>query len=232
MGINKRYITKFQLSYNNIPETIIPIEFDKSSPYFYKEEWREVLPLFVPGVLLHSYWISNHGRIYSNIKSPYYPNGGLLIHSVNNKGYHQINLQNVNKQKIGIKVTKLMMLHFKFRPDCYTLEVDHIDTNKDHNYLWNFEWVSSRENNNRAIENETKYSNPKYLKFIQEEDLKVSETIAMLMVHEYMIGVPIINIAKRYNISINYIDYLVKGKIRPYVYTEYCRQFETDLVIY
>ena len=78
MGINTKCIAKFEEAYKDIPETIIPFEFVPTSPYYHMEEWREVLPMFVPGVVPHTYWISNHGRVYTNLRSPNYPNGGII----------------------------------------------------------------------------------------------------------------------------------------------------------
>lgn len=153
MGINKRYMKKFDEAYKNLKAITSPIEFIESSPYYHQEEWREVLPCFIPGVLPNTYWISTFGRVYSNLKSPNYPNGGIMTHSINSKGYHQINLQSIDKRKICVKISRLEMLHFRFVPGCQYFEVDHLDGNKDNNILWNFEWVNPQENTHRAIKN-------------------------------------------------------------------------------
>ena len=215
MGINKRYIEKFDQAYKNIPETIIPIEFVPASPYYHMEEWREVLPMFVPGVLPHTYWISNMGRIYSNLKSPKYPNGGVMVHSINEHGYHQVNLQSIDKKKIGVKIARLIMLHFKFVPECQYFEVDHLDGDKDNNVLWNLEWVSPQENVHRAIENGLRP-----LSCYVDNGTLLSDNDARNLFKEAFI-VEHLELSKKYNVSINYIGGLLDGSIRSYIRKEY-----------
>ena len=222
MGINLRYAKKFEEAFKDIPETIIPIEFEEWSPYYHQEEWREVIPLFVPGVLPNTYWISSMGRVYTNLRSPNYPNGGFMKPSINSKGYHQINLKSVDGNKIGIKITRLMMLHFRFIPGCYLMEVDHLDGNKDHNWIWNLEWVVPQENTHRAIKNHQRtisvycgyYDGSNLLTDIQARELYLKardgESLELL--------------CNQYNTTIDYIDGLVDGSIRPYIRKQYNSQ--------
>ena len=220
MGINKRYLEKFDIAYQDIPETIIPIEFVPTSPYYHMEEWREVLPLFVPGVKPHTYWISNMGRVYTNLRSPSYPNGGIMVHSINAKGYHQINLkaEDKNAKKICVKITRLIMLHFRFVPGCQYLEVDHLDGNKDNNVLWNLEWVNPQENTHRAIRNgqrEISYTSNENSRLLTDEEAKslfldaVSDTYFDF------------ELAEKYNVSEQYVKYIRRGSIRPYLRIQY-----------
>lgn len=224
MGINKRYIEKFNEAYMNIPETIIPIEFVPDSPYYHNEEWREVLQMFIPMVLPHTYWISNMGRVYSNLRSPKYPNGGIMIHSINKHGYHQINLQSIDKKKIGVKISRLIMLHFRFIPGCQYCEVDHLDGNKDNNVLWNFEWVSPQENTHRAIENGLRP-----LSCYVESGTLLSDYDARNLFKEAF-TVDHSELAKKYNVSENYIDGLLDGSIRPYIRKEYLNNCTNRIV--
>ena len=223
MGINKRYLEKYDKAYAGIPETIPAISFVPSSPYYDQEEWREVLPMFVPGVLPHTYWISSWGRVYSNLRSPNYPNGGIMAHSINKRGYHQINLQSVDKKKIGIKITRLEMLHFRFVPNCQYLEVDHVDGNKDNNHLINLEWVDPRENIRRAIVNKQRTiscHNDRYLG--NDESLLTDDQAKDLFLEAINRNNNQLNdLATKYNVSVDYIKGIKRGSIRPYIRVAY-----------
>lgn len=102
MGINKKYLEKYNEAYANIPETITPINFLPSSPYYHQEEWRVVSPLFIPGVLPDTYLISNTGKVFSKLRSPSYPNGSIMKPSINGHGYRQINLRSVEGKNICV----------------------------------------------------------------------------------------------------------------------------------
>ena len=222
MGINKRYLEKYDKAYAGIPATISPIEFTPESPYYHQEEWREVLPMFIPGVLPHTYWISSWGRVYTNLRSPNYPNGGEMKPSVNGKGYYQINLKSVDGKKICVKLTRLILLHFRFVPGCQYYEVDHIDGDKSHNYLWNLEWVTPQENVKRAIRNgqRTIAASSSYLK--DEDSLLTDQQATSLFFEAVNDNTGIYyDLAEKYNVSTDYVMGLINGSIRPYIKAMY-----------
>lgn len=222
MAINTKCIVKYEEAYKDLQETIIPFEFLPTSPYYHMEEWREVLPQFVPGVLLHTYWVSNHGRVYSNLRSPKYPNGGIMAHSINQRGYHQINLQSVECKKIGIKISRLVMLHFRFVPNCHLFEVDHLDGNKDNNCLWNFEWVTPQENTHRAIKNSLRTISCSKGYYNSAEDKLLNDTEARTLFYEAkVLKINKHTLMSKYKVSSQYIDNICCGYIRPYIYQEY-----------
>lgn len=223
MGINTKCIAKFEEAYKDIPETIIPFEFVPTSPYYHMEEWREVLPMFVPGVVPHTYWISNHGRVYTNLRSPNYPNGGIMVYSINQRGYHQINLKSVDGKKIGVKISRLVMLHFRFVPGCHLLEVDHLDGNKDNNYLWNFEWVNPQENTHRAIKNGLRPISCSAGYYGENHNyILLSDQDARSLFKEHVqLGISKEELSAKYNVSYQYIEFISNGAIRPYIYKEY-----------
>lgn len=223
MGINNKYISKFEEAYKDLQETVIPFEFIPSSPYYHQESWREVLPMFVPGVVPHTYWISNLGRVYTNLKSPNYPNGGIMVHSINQRGYHQINLKSVDGKKIGIKISRLVMLHFKFIPGCHKMEVDHLDGDKDNNVLWNFEWVNGQENIHRAIKNGLRPISCTVGYYGENHNyiLLTDQEARNLFREHVQFGISKEELSAKYNVSYQYIEYLSKGVIRPYIYKEY-----------
>lgn len=225
MGINKKVVEKFTKAYEGIPATKPAIEFMEGSPYYHQEEWREVLQMFVPGVLPGMYFISNMGRVYTKVRSPLYPNGGIMKHSINPKGYHQINLQSVDGKKIGIKITKLVMLHFRFVPGCEYLEVDHLDGDKDNNCLWNYQWVKPRENTRRAIvNNQRTISNRVNSYYTKSEDLLTYEQAECLYIEAYnrvLDGLSLEPLCVKYNVTFQYIRNILDGRCRPYFRKKY-----------
>ena len=221
MGLNKRYLEKYEKAYAGLPEIRGAIDFEPTSPYYHMEEWRDVLPRYVPGVLENTYKISTHGRVYTNLRSPSYPNGGIMAHSINARGYHQINLKTIDGGKTCVKITRLVMLHFRFIPGCHLMEVDHIDGDKDNNCLWNFQWVTPQENVHRAIRNGLRpvsvsagMYNEYQQKFLEDEQAKQ----LFLEAYTYKVNnLDMIEICKKYGVSLNYINGLLGGSIRPYI---------------
>src|SRR5574344_1274014 len=112
MGINKKYAEKFTKAYEGLEAMHAPIYFFKDSENYHKEEWREIIQKYIPNVMMHCYFVSTYGKVYSSLKSPKYPNGGLLIPSVNEHGYYQLNLQNQynSKERICVKINRLVLL--------------------------------------------------------------------------------------------------------------------------
>lgn len=218
MGINKKYAEKFTKAYEGLEAMHAPIYFFKDSENYHKEEWREIIQKYIPNVMMHCYFVSTYGKVYSSLKSPKYPNGGLLIPSVNEHGYYQLNLQNQynSKEKICVKINRLVLLHFRFIPGCEFLEVDHLNCDKTDNHIWNLEWVKPIENVHRAINNNCRPLSNKFaigegnlLTEIEAEELyKKANNIKD---HNYE------QLAIEYNDNVNYIKGLLNGSIRPYI---------------
>lgn len=222
MGINKKLIEKYEKAYSGLPEIRGAIDFEPTSPYYHMEEWRDVLPRYVPGVLENAYKISTHGRVYSNLKSTINPNGGIKAHSINQRGYHQIDLKTVDGGRICIKIARLVLLHFRFIPGCHLMEADHLDGDKDHNFLWNLEWVSPQENTHRAIingqraiSNNSVMYNDYPFRFLsnQEAEMLFRELYECRRDNNYDFE----EICLRYNISREFASGLLRGSIRPYI---------------
>lgn len=214
MGINKRYIDKYNEAYKNLKQRINPIEFLPGSEYYHKEEWKLVLSCYIPGVLEDTYFISNYGRIYTKLKSPSYPNGGIMKPSINNKGYHQINLRGIYGQKICIKISRIVMLHFAFIPFCQYFEVDHVDGNKSNNKIWNLEWVTPQENTHRAILNSqrTLCPSPNI-----NSRLLTDKEARDLFYDSFVLYLDPLYLSNKYNVSVQYVYYISTGVIRPYL---------------
>ena len=92
------------------------------------------------------YYISNTGLVYST-----YYNKFIIPHE-NHAGYLQVSLM-TETGRVFRKVHRLVIMCFNpiNNPELY--EVNHIDGIKYHNWIWNLEWVTSKENKHHAIIN-------------------------------------------------------------------------------
>lgn len=84
-----------------------------------------------------------------NIFSLYY--GRFLENIISETGYHLVNLNTKDGKRIQRRIHRLGMMTFNYFPGCEELQIDHIDGNKDNNNISNLEWVTGKENVNRAI---------------------------------------------------------------------------------
>jgi hypothetical protein len=95
------------------------------------------------------YWVSTHGRIYSEPKQARGAggtSGGLMSPSPQTNGYPMITLQ-CAYQKKGRTVHSLVMeVHGPQPPTPNHDVINHIDGDKTNNRLENLEWVTEAEN--------------------------------------------------------------------------------------
>lgn len=215
MGINKRYIQKYIEAYKDLPPIIRPISFLPDAPCYRQEEWREISDRYIPGIR-SGYYISTYGRIYSTIKSPNHPNGGFISCCKNEHGYYQTNLNSIDGKRICVKVSRLVMLCFRFIPGCEFMEVDHLDGDKSHNWIWNLEWVVPQENTHRAINN-----NQRTLSCSKQQGVLLSDIDARELFIRAINGEDKSILSKIYNVSEMYIKRLLSGADRPYIRREY-----------
>lgn len=213
MGINKRYMSEEILNhFSNIKTSVNGLVFEKDNPEYYAELWLPITDMYVPGILYGAYWISNHGRVYTSLRSPNYPNGGIMSPSCNQHGYLQINLKSSNGKIICCKISRLVMLHFAYVEGCIYYEVDHLDGNKKNNKIWNLEWVTPQENVHRAINN-----NLRPLSCSVNDGILLSDNDARLLYEEALRSNDYDILSKRYKVSVKYIRGLLSGSIRPYI---------------
>lgn len=109
-----------------------------------KIEWVKIPPL--DDKIKPYYYISNTGLVYS-----IYSNNFIVPH-INHAGYLQVSLMTENG-RVFRKVHRLVLLCFNPIKNYHLYEVNHIDGIKIHNYVWNLEWVTAKENKNHAILN-------------------------------------------------------------------------------
>lgn len=91
-----------------------------------------------------NYFINPFGEIINT-------RGKLLKQRKNNSGYNVINLYIKKKYKRTFLVHRLVALTFIPNPNNLQT-VNHIDGNKDHNYVSNLEWCSYSDNNKHAYD--------------------------------------------------------------------------------
>ena len=84
-----------------------------------------------------------------NIFSLYY--GRYLENTISESGYHLVNLNTKNGTRVQRRIHRLGMMTFCYFPGCENFQIDHKDGNKDNNNIYNLEWVTGKENVNRAI---------------------------------------------------------------------------------
>ena len=109
---------------------------------FYDEIWKKITIRDIRPI----YWISSYGRVY-NEESGYIMQG----HVVEN-GYVNVSFRDIYNKRLYCHVHRVLMLTFCpiDHPELYV--VNHIDGNKQHNYLWNLEWTTQLGNVKHAFE--------------------------------------------------------------------------------
>lgn len=125
MGINKKHLAIYEEAYKDLPAIIRPIEFLPGSEYYHIEEWKMMTSKYIPGLCDNMYMISSHGRIYNMITNSF------VNQCIGNHKYRTVHLKKQDGGYRGITVSRAVLLHFCFVPNCHYLEVDHIDGNKE-----------------------------------------------------------------------------------------------------
>ena len=114
-----------------------------------------------------AYLISNYGRVYSKHKK------GYLAQTTNNNGYLKVSLWKDNKGK-NEYVHRLVALAFIPNPEGFP-QVNHMDEDKQNNYVENLEWCDNSYNNTygtkRQRQGETLLNNGKTSYRVNQYDL-------------------------------------------------------------
>ena len=106
-----------------------------------EEIWKPITNEIVPNVA-PIYLVSNYGRVYNNETGNYLPKN---IYYDKDK-YITIRLKNIFGNPIFVQMHRLVILSFKGFPQDPNMEPNHIDRVKYHNWIWNLEWKTHKEN--------------------------------------------------------------------------------------
>lgn len=191
------------------------------------------------------YLISSYGRVFS-IHYMHKKDNVTELKSREDKYGYLLILIHYNHKSYGYNVHRLVALHFVENSDSTKkVQVNHKDGNKKHNYYWNLEWVTPKENIDHAWKNNlshsigeqngnNKYKESQIIKVCQmiEKDKGIKEIIEKTNVSYAMISLILrkknwINISKNFDFS-NY-SY---GKSRMNEIIKICELLEkTDLSV-
>lgn len=118
------------------------------------EYWAPITDLIIPGIAPGRYFVSSWGNTWNTYtQSPI----GLSLHK---KGYWQIQMATKTLDGSYLPITRkihvLIMKTFCWFPECDNYIINHMDSNKQNNNLYNLEWCTESENTIHAIKNNKK----------------------------------------------------------------------------
>jgi hypothetical protein len=116
-------------------------------------DFNEFKPIFSPNDDICDYYLINqNGDIFSQKSNKF------IAHITTESGYEVVTLSTKNGARIQRRVHRLVMTTFNYFPGCENLQVDHLNGVKSENNSKNLEFVTGKENVNRAIENNLRKS--------------------------------------------------------------------------
>lgn len=183
------------MNLNNIPEYQPNLLQPQNCPVYFQEIWTEITPDSDPRIKPNSYLVSTYGRVYSLLSNKF------IEGEISCWGYKRITLQSIEGKHIKISLHRIIMIEFCKVPGYKTLQVNHMNTNKLDNVIWNLEWTTGSENSlysykdgcrtapntdNYSISNKSYISNT--INDIPEKDIKLiekylSEGLDLLTIH-------------------------------------------------
>ena len=150
-----------------------PHEFPEEK---YKTEvWGFISDLEVLGIIPNRYKLSTYGRLLDTETGKIYPTGNTREDRYPN---HVFKLTNGNS--ITVNIHQLVAEMFKPIRPISADAIDHLDSTKYHNWVWNLDYVSRTENLNRAGDNNLFPRGEEHhsTKLTEEEVRRISEMIS------------------------------------------------------
>ena len=105
----------------------------------------KLFPRVIPG----TYLVSNLGFVYDLETNTYLPKNI----SYNKDKYITIKLKTIDGLGEYVQVHRLVGYHFLYTDGCEELDINHKDCIKFHNWSWNLEWMTHKDNMIYAVEN-------------------------------------------------------------------------------
>lgn len=195
---------------------IKPFYYSGPSPVyncpFIIEHWKEITQDVVP-YILDGYYISTYGRVYSARSNKF------LSINKSVRGYNQVLLFGTHGKTICSRIDRLIMKTFYPITNMDKMQVNHRNCDNGFDMITNLEWTTPKENTDYAVMNGyCDYKRDRSL--CKELSIVELEEIGQLLKSRSMSQ---INIANKYNVSIDTIESISTGKIKKYlwVYDKY-----------
>ena len=134
------------------------------------EYWAELTNLMIPNIEMlpdgHArYLVSDFGRVFDRKRLIY------IFPYVDSHGYVVLNIHIVGEGSKRMKVHRLVMIGFHYIKEYIEKEVNHIDGNKEDNYVENLEWCTRSENMQHAYDTGLNHRGEEHYKtWIDESD--------------------------------------------------------------
>ncbi len=175
---------KGQGLYINQPIYFVPNDQLQTLP---PEVFVDITDIMVPRVQPY-YMISNYGRLWHKYKQR------ILKPDIDSHKYLYKSLASIDGTGIPMRIHRLVMLAFAYRPDHANYVVNHIDTNPLNCIITNLEWVTFEEN----IQYSAKLGDIGTNKYSKEQIIQVCE-----MLQE---GILLADIAKKTGVSLQVVS--------------------------
>ena len=98
-----------------------------------------------------NYWVSTYGNVFTTDQF-----GRLKQMKLQVKPNNYVIVTLATYDDVGyavFHVHRLLMIAFNYRPDHESLDVNHKDSIRTHNWIWNLEWMTRRDNIRYALNN-------------------------------------------------------------------------------
>ena len=111
------------------------------------EEWFPLLDFYIPNIMPW-YYVSNYGRIYNKAT------GNIIPQKYKETEYNDVRFSFKDGSAKNFRLHRIVAMVYCWNgPDFdYTREVNHIDGVKGHNWAWNLEWCTHKENIDHCIQ--------------------------------------------------------------------------------
>lgn len=120
----------------------------RGTEILYKEQWSKLDDSVVSNIKPH-YSISTYGRIYNENTNTFLPQNIFY----RKDKYITISLALLDNTHIYRQIHRLVLMSFCPIPNQELYDANHLDGVKYHNWIWNLEWSTHKNNIKHALEN-------------------------------------------------------------------------------